>query len=159
VVGLKPAPCPRSKREPVGTVLAEASPSARWKPPPVRQCAWHLRQPHKQLKSEEHAFLTDLVTAAPYPIRAAELARNFVNKSVTAVLAPAIPGRRPRAIVNCGALWEGIQHGEAAVRAGLAELWSTSPVKGPVSRLKPLKRQRYGRAKYELLRSRVLAAA
>lgn len=44
-------------------------------------------------------------------------------------------------------------------RAALSLPWSNSPAKGQVNRLKLLKRQMYGRAKFDLLRSRVLHAA
>ena len=43
--------------------------------------------------------------------------------------------------------------------AALVEPWSTGPVEGQINRLKLLKRTMYGRAKYDLLRRRVLAAA
>jgi transposase len=45
-----------------------------------------------------------------------------------------------------------------AVRAGLTELWSNGPVEGFVNKLKLVKRQGYGRAGFDLLRARVLAA-
>lgn len=45
-----------------------------------------------------------------------------------------------------------------AVRAGLTETWSNGPVEGFVHKLKLLKRQGYGRAGFELLRARMLAA-
>ncbi len=45
-----------------------------------------------------------------------------------------------------------------AVRAGLTEKWSNGPVEGFVHKLKLLKRQGYGRASFELLRARMLAA-
>jgi transposase len=45
-----------------------------------------------------------------------------------------------------------------AVRAGLTESWSTGPVEGFVTKLKLLKRQGYGRANFDLLRARALAA-
>ncbi len=48
---------------------------------------------------------------------------------------------------------------EAAVRAGLSLHWSNGQTEGQVHRLKLVKRQRYGRAGFELLRSRVLHAA
>lgn len=54
---------------------------------------------------------------------------------------------------------DGLMRDEAAVRAALTEPWSTSPVEGQIKRLKGLKRQMYGRAKHDLLRSRVMAAA
>ena len=46
----------------------------------------------------------------------------------------------------------------AAVRAGLVEEWSTEPVEGFITKLKLLKRQGYGRANFDLLRARALAA-
>lgn len=46
----------------------------------------------------------------------------------------------------------------AAVRAGLTEEWSTGPVEDFITKLKLLKRQGYGRANFDLLRSRALAA-
>ena len=45
-----------------------------------------------------------------------------------------------------------------AVRAGLTEKWSNGPVEGFVHKLKLLKRQGYGRADFDLLRARMLAA-
>ncbi len=45
-----------------------------------------------------------------------------------------------------------------AVRAGLTEEWSNGPVEGFVHKLKLLKRQGYGRAGFDLLRARLLAA-
>jgi transposase len=54
---------------------------------------------------------------------------------------------------------EGIDRDGAAVRAALTDPWSTSPVEGHINRVKTIKRQMYGRANYDLLRQRVLAAA
>jgi transposase len=45
-----------------------------------------------------------------------------------------------------------------AVRAGLTETWSNGLVEGFVNKLKLLKRQGYGRAGFDLLRARTLAA-
>jgi transposase len=45
-----------------------------------------------------------------------------------------------------------------AVRAGLTETWSIGPVEGFVNRLKLLMRQGDGRAGFELLKARMLAA-
>ena len=53
----------------------------------------------------------------------------------------------------------GMARDAAAVRAGIVEPWSTSPVEGQINRLKTIKRQMYGRAHYDLLRKRLLAAA
>ena len=52
----------------------------------------------------------------------------------------------------------GLEKDLAAVRAGLKEEWSNGPVEGFVNKLKLVKRQGYGRAGFDLLRARVLAA-
>ena len=52
----------------------------------------------------------------------------------------------------------GLRKDLGAVRAGLTEEWSNGPVEGFVHKLKLLKRQGYGRAGFELLRARRLAA-
>ena len=46
---------------------------------------------------------------------------------------------------------------QAAVRAALSLPWSNGQVEGQVNRLKLIKRQMYGRAKFDLLRLRFLA--
>lgn len=45
------------------------------------------------------------------------------------------------------------------MRAAIAEPWSNGQVEGQVNRLKLIKRSMYGRAKFDLLRQRVLHAA
>ncbi len=52
----------------------------------------------------------------------------------------------------------GLKRDLCAVRAGLTEKWSNGPVEGFVNKLKLVKRQGYGRAGFELLRARMLAA-
>ncbi len=47
----------------------------------------------------------------------------------------------------------------AAVEAGLTQVWSNGQTEGQINKLKLLKRQMYGRAKFDLLRQRVLHAA
>ncbi len=54
---------------------------------------------------------------------------------------------------------KGLQRDEAAVRAGLSLKWSQGPVEGAINKLKLIKRSMYGRAKFDLLRIRVLCAA
>ena len=47
-------------------------------------------------------------------------------------------------------------HDEAALLAALQQPWSNGPVEGHVHRLKLIKRSMYGRAKFDLLRLRVV---
>lgn len=53
---------------------------------------------------------------------------------------------------------DGLLAAEAAVRNGLASQWSNGQVEGQVNRLKTIKRQMYGRAKFDLLRARIRSA-
>jgi len=54
---------------------------------------------------------------------------------------------------------KGLGRDEAAIRAGLDFTWSQGQTEGQITRLKLIKRQGYGRAKFDLLRQRVLHAA
>ena len=53
----------------------------------------------------------------------------------------------------------GIKRDYAAVKAALSLPWSQGQVEGQITRLKNLKRQMYGRAHFDVLRSRVLRRA
>jgi transposase len=60
---------------------------------------------------------------------------------------------------DCTALKQfahGLEHDEAAVRRALNSDWSNGQCEGQINRLKLIKRQMYGRAKFDLLRLRVL---
>jgi transposase len=52
----------------------------------------------------------------------------------------------------------GLRQDEAAVRAAMTLEWSNGPVEGRVNRLKTIKRTMFGRARFDLLRARVLLA-
>ena len=51
---------------------------------------------------------------------------------------------------------KGISEDYEAVKNALTYEWSNGQLEGPVNRLKLIKRQMYGRAKFDLLRARVL---
>ena len=51
----------------------------------------------------------------------------------------------------------GLERDKAAVVAALSSSYSNGQVEGQVNRLKLIKRSMYGRAKFDLLRQRVLA--
>jgi len=53
----------------------------------------------------------------------------------------------------------GVRRDYAAVEAALSSPWSQGQVEGQITRLKLLKRKMYGRARFDLLRRRVLHAA
>ncbi len=49
-----------------------------------------------------------------------------------------------------------LRRDEAAVRAAATSKWSNGQTEGQINRLKFLKRQMFGRAKFDLLKARVL---
>jgi transposase len=51
---------------------------------------------------------------------------------------------------------KGLQQDFEAIKAALCLPWSNGQTEGQVNRLKLIKRQMYGRAKFDLLRKRVL---
>ncbi len=53
----------------------------------------------------------------------------------------------------------GVQQELASIQAALTTGWSNGQTEGHVNKLKLLKRQMYGRAKFDLLRRRLLLAA
>jgi transposase len=54
---------------------------------------------------------------------------------------------------------DGLRRDLDAIRAALSLPWSTGPVEGQISYLKTIKRTMCGRAKFDLLRHRILEAA
>ena len=69
-----------------------------------------------------------------------------------------------RKAATCGvqsleAFAAGLQQDVASVRAALTTRWSNGQTEGHVNKLKLLKRQMYGRAKFDLLRRRLLLAS
>jgi transposase len=52
-----------------------------------------------------------------------------------------------------------LRNDELAIRAALTYSWSQGQVEGQVNRLKLIKRSMFGRAKFDLLRQRVLQRA
>ncbi len=73
-------------------------------------------------------------------------------------LSPWLIDAQASAIREIGQFAVKIRQDEAAVRAGCTLRWSNGQTEGQVTRLKLLKRQMYGRAKFDLLRQRALAA-
>jgi len=153
----------RRRREDPPPQAGEVQRAAAWPAPSSRRCARLLSMPAAELAAPESAFLTHLAKMAPGLARAGELATSF------AALIRNAPDETNRSALKAwlasakGTLLDGfvrgIERDRDAVLAGLVEPWSTGPVEGQINRLKLLKRTMYGRAKYDLLRRRVLAAA
>jgi transposase/DNA-binding CsgD family transcriptional regulator len=133
-------------------------------PPPrpsARQLSFEFLKRVEKREAEERVRM-DRLRAAPALRAALALAESFtalVRKQATASFSDWLVQAEQS---DCGELIgfaAGLRQDEAAVRAALTTPWSNGPVEGQVNRLKTIKRQMYGRAGFQLLRARVLAAA
>jgi transposase len=119
-----------------------------------RQVAWLLLKQQEEARS----YLEELYRRSPEIATCASLAREFYRvirkRDVAAWMAW-------REAANASPLAKFATHlcrDEAAVLAALQHRWSNGPVEGHVHRLKLIKRSKYGRANFDLLRLRVLSA-
>jgi transposase len=126
-----------------------------------RQLVWLLLRNPSQFDDEATAMFAR-IQQHPDVLRAHTLAQEFqamvrqrrpeaLDGWLAAGLASAIPE-----LHNFAA---GLQREYASIRAALSEPWSTGQVEGQITRVKLVKRQMYGRAKFDLLKQRVLQRA
>jgi len=148
--GKKSSHAPRAKR---GSI-AGASPSAK------NVAALFMRR-EEMLSEEQKEYLGRLCASDEALAEArrltqefAEMVRGLEGGKLDGWLAEA--GASEAAVMKKFAA--GLKKDLDAVRAGLTEAWSNGPVEGFVNKLKLVKRQGYGRAGFDLLRARVLAA-
>jgi len=120
-----------------------------------RQTAWLL------LKEPEDArpYLEELCSKSPEIATLASLAREF-GRIIRIRDVDAWPQWCKDAKSSLLATFaKYLCRDEAAVVAALQQPWSNGPVEGNIHRLKLIKRSMYGRAKFDLLRIRVIHAA
>jgi transposase len=148
--------------------LAELSPEqhvkflrtkAAFKAPTSRRAGWWLQAKLEDLNKEQQAFVERLHELCPSAARAGELARWFRE---------IVKERRPERLddwlgaaeqTELESFARSLRKDYKAVRAALSYEWSNGQVEGQIHRLKLVKRQMYGRANFDLLKQRVLAAA
>jgi transposase len=112
-----------------------------------------------KLAEDERRFVTALLALSPSIAHAAGLIRRYAEMVKNGL------AERLKAWINeaGGSDFKGfaasLRQDYDAVHAALSEPWSTGPVEGHINRLKLIKRDMYGRAGFDLLRRRVLAAA
>lgn len=130
-----------------------------WRPPSRRACAWLLGQDPQSCDTKTECFLKHVLEHAPQLTKAADLARRFAT-ILRGDDASLLEGWIAEAVNSeLAALAAGISRDIEAVRGAINYPWTTSPVEGQINRLKTIKRQMYGRAGHQLLRSRVMRAA
>lgn len=120
-----------------------------------------LRRPERHTP-EEHGYLERLAAADATVATVAQLVQTFttmVRERAGVQLDDWFEQVEQSDVPALQRFAKGLHADEAAVRAGLTEAWSNGPTEGHVNKLKLVKRQMYGRAKFDLLRQRVLHAA
>jgi len=120
---------------------------------------WHERGYEVPRRSENRKFVEALCAIEPQIAQASSLAREFLGlihrRDVDGFdrwLTRARETQAPEIRRFAGSLTSDL----SAVRAAFTSPWSSGQVEGQINRLKFLKRQMYGRAKLDLLRTRVL---
>ncbi len=128
--------------------------------PSAKQLAWLMNQTAEQLTADEastvaHICQHDDVNVV-YPLIQQFI--TMIRHTLASNLDPWLQACAATGVACLQTFATGIQHDYAAVRAALESPWSNGQTEGQVNRLKLIKRQMYGRASFDLLRLRVLAA-
>ena len=130
-----------------------------WKMPSKRRAAWLVVADPETIDATEQGFVDALIAGSAELGRIIELARVFnamVRYQQAERLDSWLAAAKETALAGFA---DGLIRDLAAIRAALSLPWSTGPVEGQISYLKTIKRTMSGRAKFDLLRHRVLEAA
>ena len=131
------------------------------RPLSARHARWLLLRPLAELtatETQQRAWLLEACPAAATAVPLLERFRTMVRERQGAELATWIAEAMNSGVAELRNFAMGLKRDFAAVQAGLTLIWSQGPVEGQVNRIKMLKRTMFGRAKFDLLRVRVLMA-
>lgn len=127
-----------------------------------RQATWLLLRAPEDLSAADAAYAAAVCAQSPTLALAAALAQRFLRmlrerqaEDLDSWLAAA-EACTIKELVNFART---LRRDAAAVRAALTTEWSNGQTEGQVNRIKMIKRTMFGRASFDLLRSRVLCAA
>jgi transposase len=149
------------RRQLAGWRTAEPPPPAHALLPGPRTLTWLLLRRPADLDEQEQVLLKQLYERSPELVCARQLAQHFlrlVREGRGRELDDWAADVRMMGPPELGGFSRNLQHDWAAVHAGLTERWSSGSVEGNVNKLKVTKRQMFGRARFDLLRKRVLLA-
>lgn len=127
-------------------------------PPPRQVAALILRRPERR-SDAQRAYLEHLRSEDPAIAIAVDLAADFLSmlRQREGERLPAwLDAAEASGIGELKRFASKLREDRAAVQAGLTLRYSNGQTEGQVTRLKLIKRQGYGRAKFDLLRKRVL---
>jgi transposase len=129
------------------------------KPPSPRQAAMLLARRPEKLKPDQAQLLAKLNECCPEIPILYDLTQGFAQvfrDKQSEHLQTWIDHARGTGLLEIGHFCDGLRRDEKAVNAAVILPWSNGQVEGQIHRLKLVKRQMYGRAKFNLLRRRVL---
>jgi len=140
-----------------------------WRPPrtPTKQRTRHLSirwlclRPPEALKPDERLTLEQVLAEDEGLASGYQLLQRFrmlVAERDVPALTTWLIDAEASGLPSFVTLAHGVRWDSAAVEAALTTEWSNGPVEGHVHRVKLIKRQGYGRANFDLLRRRVMAA-
>ena len=125
----------------------------------MQQAAWLFFRKEADLKEEEREHLRLLKQASPKAETAFQLVNKFLHM-VRGRTGEQLDGWLKEVEASQLQAFEpflaGVQRDKEAILARLTLPWSNGPTEGHVNRLKLIKRSMYNRAKFDLLRHRVL---
>jgi transposase len=140
------------------TQLPRSVPHATYEFTPRRLAAIVLCRPETLSVHQQH-LITQAGLLHPEVAQATQLAQAFATMLRTRAIAQLAPWIQLVQAAPCASFKSfvaGIQRDYAAVEAALSLDWSNGMLEGHVNRVKFIKRQMFGRAKFDLLRLRVL---
>ncbi len=131
-------------------------------PSNTRQASWVFVKDQAQLTADQRALIECICQEHTTLQQLYQLGQDFVQmvkqrqvRQLDGWLAQA----QQSSSVELRGFASGIKRDYTAVQAALSLPWSQGQVEGQITRLKLLKRQMYGRARFDLLRLRVLSTA
>jgi transposase len=127
-----------------------------------RQALWLLVGDEKERSDEDKAYRTALCAQDTRIAQAPALGQRFlakVRERQADVLDRWVADAEKSGIKELQNFAQSLQRDYEPVKAAFTTEWNNGQAEGQVNRLKLIKRTMYGRAGFELLRKRVLAAA
>jgi len=130
------------------------------RPPSPKSVAWWLLKSPSDRNDEQRRFVETFCSECPPVANTANLANEFacmvrdhkqadLHDWLDRVSSPQIP-------IEFRRFAKGLEQDLEAIRSALSLEWSNGQTEGQVNRIKMIKRQMYGRAKFDLLSRRVL---
>lgn len=143
--------------------VRQVSSRTRVQRPSSNRVAWLLLYPPSDPADEDQRLMAKLRAACPQLAAASKLATEFPTmlkeKNVEALDDWTDRARDSESLPELRRFAEGLRKDWSAVRAAFTLPWSNGQTEGHVNRLKLIKRQMFGRAKFDLLRQRFLNAS